>query len=102
MNRLLPHCIVVLFACCLFVFSPFAPFAVAEQPDAAKREYERGIALFRKGDLAAASEAARKAVELNPSSAEVHHLLGMIALKERKPDQAIESFIRAQAKASLP
>ncbi|TKB94973.1 MAG: tetratricopeptide repeat protein [Nitrospira sp.] len=76
--------------------SPLVPVAVAaEQPDAAQRHYERGAALLKKGDLAAASEAARKAIELNPSSAEAHHLLGMIYFKERKPVQSVEAFNQA-------
>ncbi|TKB52395.1 MAG: tetratricopeptide repeat protein [Nitrospira sp.] len=70
MNRLLQHSAIVLFVLCLAVASPLVPVAVAaEQPDAAQRHYERGAALLKKGDLAAASEAARKAIELNPSSA---------------------------------
>jgi Tfp pilus assembly protein PilF len=78
-NRLLQHSAIVLFALCLAVVCPLVPVpAAAEQPDAAQRHYERGAALLRKGDLAAAAEAARKSIELNPSSAEAHHLLGVI------------------------
>ena len=96
MNRLLQYSAIVLFALCPVVVSPLAPVpAAAEQPDAAQRHYERGTALLRKGDLAAASEAARKAIELNPSSAEAHHLLGMIYFKEKKPAQAVDAFTQA-------
>ena len=89
MNRLFQHSAIVLFILCQAVVSPLIPvLAAAEQPDVAQQQYERGAALLKKGDLAAASEAARKAIELNPSSAEAHHLLGMIYFKEKKPVQA--------------
>ncbi|HYR60100.1 MAG TPA: tetratricopeptide repeat protein, partial [Nitrospiraceae bacterium] len=95
-NRLYQHSVIVLFVLCLAVVSPLVPVpAAAEQPEAAQRHYERGAALLRKGDLAAASEAARKAIELNPSSAEAHHLLGMIYFKEKKPAQAVDAFTHA-------
>ena len=82
MKRLLGHSAVVLFALCLALVSPLVSvLAAAEQPDVVQQHYERGAALLRKGDLAAASEAAGKAIELNHSSAESQHLLGMIYLK---------------------
>jgi len=93
-NRFLQHRVILLFVLCQAVASPLV-LAAAEQPDAAQRQYERGTALLRKGDLAAASEAARKAIELNPSSAEAHHLLGRIYFKDKKPAQAVEAFTRA-------
>ncbi|HXT65848.1 MAG TPA: tetratricopeptide repeat protein, partial [Nitrospiraceae bacterium] len=96
MNRLLQHSAILLCGLCLAVaFPPVLVSSAAEQLDAAQRHYEQGTALLRKGDLAAASEAVRKAIELNPSSAEAHHLLGMIAFKEKKPVQAVEAFTRA-------
>ena len=71
MKRLLRHSSNVLFVLCLAVISPLTPIlTAAEQPDATQQHYERGAALLKKGDLAAASEAIRKAIELNPSSAE--------------------------------
>ncbi len=95
-NRPFLHSVIVLFALCLALVSPLIPVSVsAEQPDAAQHQYERGAALLRKGDLAAASEAARKAIELNPSSAEAHHLLGMIYFKEKKTAQAVDAFTQA-------
>ena len=96
MNRLLLHIAIVLSVLCLAVVSPLVPIlAAAEQSDAAQRHLERGTALLRKGDLAAASEAARKAIEFNPSSAEAHHLLGVIYFKEKKPAQAVDAFTYA-------
>jgi Flp pilus assembly protein TadD len=96
MNRHVSHSAIVLFALCLVVLCPLASVvAAAEQPDVALRHSERGAALLKKGDLAGASEAARKAIELNPSSAEAHHLLGMIYFKEKKPAQAVEAFTQA-------
>ena len=95
-NRLLLYYAIVLFALCPAVISPLVPvLAAAEQPDAAQRYYERGTALLRKGDLAAASEAARKAIALNPSSAEAHHLLGLIYFREKKAAQAVDAFTLA-------
>ena len=79
------HSAIVLIALCLAMVSSLV-LAAVEQPDAAQHHYERGAALLKKGDLAAASEAARKTIELNPSSAEAHHLLGMIYFKEKKPE----------------
>jgi len=62
-NRLLLHIAIVLSVLCLAVVSPLVPIlAAAEQSDAAQRHLERGTALLRKGDLAAASETARKAI----------------------------------------
>ena len=96
MIRLFHYRAVVLSALCLAIVSPHVLVpAAAEQPDVAQRQYERGTALLRKGDLAAASEAARKALELNPSSAEAYHLLGKISFKERKPAQAVDAFTYA-------
>ena len=96
MNRLLQHSAIVLFALCPTVAPPFATvLAAAVQPDVAQRHYERGAALLKKGDLPPASEAARRAIELNPSSAEAHHLLGMIYFKEKKPAQAVDAFTYA-------
>ena len=82
MNRLLQHCAIASLILCQAVGAFFALSSeAAEQPDAAQQHYEQGVALLRKGDLAAASEATRKAIELNPSSAESQHLFGMIYLK---------------------
>ena len=36
-----------------------------------------------------------KPLKLNPSSAEAHHLLGVVYFKEKKPDQAADAFTRA-------
>ena len=96
MNRLLRHSVTVLLVLCSAMVSPIAQaLAGAEQPDVAQQHYERGAALLKKGDLAAASESARKAIELNPSSAEARHLLGMIYFKEKKPAQALDAFNQA-------
>ena len=63
MKRLLRHSAVVLFVMSLAVVFPLTLVpAAAEQPDTAQSQYERGTALLRKGDLAAASEADRKSV----------------------------------------
>ena len=63
MNRRLQHSAIVLFALCQALVSLLVPVsAAAEQSDPAQRHLERGTALLRKGDLAAASEAARKAI----------------------------------------
>ena len=95
MNRFLPHSVIVLLGLCQALLVFIAPVAAAEQTDAAQHHYERGTMLLKKGDLAAASEAARNAIELNPSSAESHHLRGMIYFKEKKPIQAVEAFTQA-------
>ena len=97
-NRSFLHSVIVLVALCLTLVSPLIPVSVsAEQPEVAQQHYEQGVALLRKGDLAAASEATRKAIELNPTSAEARHLLGMIYFKEKKPVQAVDAFNQALA-----
>ena len=81
MNHLLQYRAIVLFVLSLAVVFPLTLVpATAEQPDAAQRQYERGAALLRKGDLAAASDAVRKAIELNPSFAEE---IGRASCRER-------------------
>ena len=72
MNRLIQHSAIVLSALCLVAFSPLIPgTAAAEQPDVAQRHYDRGAGLLKKGDVVGASEAAKKAIELNPSSSPI-------------------------------
>ena len=82
MNRLFHHSGIVLFALCLAVVSYLVPdLDAAEQPDAAQRYYERGTALLRKGDLAAASEAAPNRIKAeyyppkNPAHQPIYDML---------------------------
>ena len=74
---------------------PIAPIQATPPADTGKRVIEKAADLYKSGDLAGASEAARKAIELNPSSAEAHHLLGLVYFKEKKPAQAVEAFTHA-------
>src|SRR5512143_1185257 len=74
---------------------PIAPIQATPPTDTGKRAIEKAADLYKSGDLAGASEAARKAIELNPSSAEAHHLLGLVYFKEKKPAQAVEAFTHA-------
>ena len=73
--------------CALFAIflATGVPEGMATSPDAATKAFDRGAALLRQGDLPAAAEAVRKAIELNPSSAEAYRLLGQILFKERNP-----------------
>ena len=57
--------------------------------EAAERQYEKGVTLFREGDSDGAIHALKRAIELNPRFADAHHLLGLVYLNgKRNPAQA--------------
>jgi Flp pilus assembly protein TadD len=56
---------------------------------------EQSATLLRQGDLKGAEEAAKKAVQLHPASAEARHLLGVILFQARKPTEAADAFLHA-------
>ena len=66
------------------------------QTDPAKQQYEQGSTLFKQGDYEGALLALKKAVELQPGSAEAHYLLGMTYYKGKKqPSDAIGELKKA-------
>jgi len=81
----------------VFVFIPFHPALVlSAQADLAKRQFEEGARLFRQGNYDAASEALKKATQIQPRFAEAHHLLGVIYFNGRKqPAEAVEEIKKA-------
>jgi tetratricopeptide (TPR) repeat protein len=77
-----------------------APSALAApaspQADAAKQQYEQGAKLYQQGDYEGALQALKKAVELQPRSAETHYLLGMAYYNGKKqPAEAIGEIKKA-------
>ncbi|TKS59338.1 MAG: hypothetical protein EWM72_02350 [Nitrospira sp.] len=92
------RCLEIIILCCVFVGLPPAHsprFASAAQIETAQHHLDQGAALFRQGELKAAEDSAKKAIQLNPSSAQSHHLLGMILFKNRKPVEEAAAFAYA-------
>lgn len=58
---------------------------------------DRGWDLAQKGDASGASACARRALELDPQSPEVHNLLGYAAALAGEPEEAIEHYRQAIA-----
>jgi Tfp pilus assembly protein PilF len=58
---------------------------------------ERGWDLAQRGDVTGASSSAKKALELDPDSPEVHNLLGYVAALDGDCDEAIEEYQQAIA-----
>ncbi len=56
---------------------------------------ERGWDLAQRGDTLGAASSARRALELNPNSPEVHNLLGFVAALDGDCDEAIEAYQQA-------
>jgi tetratricopeptide (TPR) repeat protein len=56
---------------------------------------ERGWDLAQRGDTQGASSSARRALELNPNSPEVHNLIGFVAALDGDCDEAIEAYQQA-------
>lgn len=56
---------------------------------------ERGWDLAQRGDTHGAASSARRALELNPDSPEVHNLLGFVAALDGDCDEAIEAYQQA-------
>src|SRR5689334_16358951 len=69
----------------------------AIQQDDVRLQLERGETLLRQGNHKGAAQAARRALEQNPSSADGHYLLGRVFLNDRKPEKAAEEFTRSLA-----
>ena len=83
------------FCCGLFVLSALYVANAAAPQDALQHELDLTRAALARGDLKAADEAVRKALHLNPASAQALHLHGLVLLKSRKPTEAAEEFARA-------
>ena len=70
-----------------------SPAAPASSSESARRNYERGVELFREGDADGAIEALKKAIAQNPRQAEAYHVLGLVYFQsKRNPDEAVQAF----------
>jgi len=58
---------------------------------------DRGWDLAQKGDSAGASACAKRALELDPQSPEVHNLMGFASALEGEPEEALEHYRQAIA-----
>src|SRR5580704_16712507 len=58
---------------------------------------DRGWDLAQKGDSAGASACAKRALEIDPQSPEVHNLMGFAAALEGDADEALEHYRQAIA-----
>jgi tetratricopeptide (TPR) repeat protein len=58
---------------------------------------DRGWDLAQKGDSAGASACAKRALELDPQSPEVHNLMGYASALEGEPEEALEHYRQAIA-----
>ena len=67
-------------ACWVWFQSPTG----AAQPDAAQRQYQQALTLFRDGQYDRAAEVLKKTIALQPQSAEAHHLLGLALFSREK------------------
>jgi tetratricopeptide (TPR) repeat protein len=82
------------------VFNQF-PFTVQEirkHNEAApegRREYEKGILLYERGDFAGAEKAMKQVVALNPRSVEGYIGLGLTQFRREKSNETLDSFLRA-------
>jgi tetratricopeptide (TPR) repeat protein len=56
---------------------------------------ERGWDLAQRGDTQGAASSARRALELDPNSPEVHNLIGFVAALDGDCDEAIEAYQQA-------
>jgi cytochrome c-type biogenesis protein CcmH/NrfG len=94
-NRFVPVVLFILSAVAVSCFSPSKSWPASAVPPTNRKgdapsHLEQGEALLRHGNLKGAADAARRAMELNPSSAEGHYLLGRVFLKDRKLEKAAE------------
>jgi signal transduction histidine kinase len=70
---------------------------VSADPGCSEAHRRLAVALFKRGDLADAADAARTAAELSPDSAEPWFTLGLILRDARDPRGALEAFDRVLA-----
>ncbi|MBH0190077.1 MAG: tetratricopeptide repeat protein, partial [Nitrospira sp.] len=99
-NRFVPVMVFVLASSAAYSVLPLQSWSAsvvspANRKDEARSHIERGETLLRQGDLKGAADAARRAVESNPSSAEGYYLLARLHLKDRKLEKAAEAFSRS-------
>jgi predicted Zn-dependent protease len=73
-----------------------AKLAPLRQIQPAYEKYDQALAAMQKKDVATAKSLAAEAVKLVPKEAQFHQLLGDIAVSEKKDQEALAHFQRAQ------
>ena len=71
--------------------------AKVKATQAAYKAYDDGVAALKKGDTAAATSLAQKAITGEPKEARFQELLGDIAFTQKKPQEAINYYAKAIA-----
>src|SRR5690606_17244864 len=90
--------LVCLLAGCVRTGGPVDPLSTREGRDAARDAYiQLGIGHLQQGSTEKAKEPLRKALELDPSSAEAYSALAVVYQYEMEPKLADESYRKALA-----
>ncbi|MGH9335587.1 MAG: tetratricopeptide repeat protein, partial [Vicinamibacteria bacterium] len=71
--------------------------AIAKDSEVAEYPYLRGLFEARTGANADAEASARRSLELDPNFPEAWSLLGTLLLDSRRPEEALQCFLRAAA-----
>ncbi len=74
-----------------------SPLAAKHDFPSIQDKFRQGVALHQQGRFAEAEQVYRDVLEHDPKSFEAMHLLGVIALQTRKPQQAVELIGKAIA-----
>ena len=74
-----------------------SPLAQKDQASSTQDKFRQGVALHQQGRFAEAEQIYRDVLAQDPKSFEAIHLLGVIALQTRKPQQAVELIGKAIA-----
>src|ERR1700751_611039 len=94
-SRRIAIVLALLFLACFVAVA--APQTKAATPQAkptapADAEYQKGLSLLKAGDIAGASRAFERTVQLAPKSAEAHNSLGWILFSQGENDKAIQEL----------
>jgi tetratricopeptide (TPR) repeat protein len=73
------------------------PFAAKDDSPSVHDKFRQGVALHQQGRFAEAEQIYRDVLQHDPKSFEAMHLLGILALQTRKPQQAVELIEKAIA-----
>jgi len=76
---------------------PQTPLAKKDDHPSLQDKFRQGVALHQQGGFAEAEQIYRDVLQQDPKSFDATHLLGIIALQTRKPQQAVELIGKAIA-----
>jgi tetratricopeptide (TPR) repeat protein len=76
---------------------PQTPLAAKDDSASSQDQFRQGVTLHQQGRFAEAEQIYRDVLQQHPKSFEAMHLLGVIALQIRKPQQAVELIGKAIA-----